>query len=100
MKKVQALVALTIVGMFVFACASKQSTSSSPVVQEVKEQLTLSAEQAEGKKLYETNCGKCHKLYDPKSHSAEEWKPIVERMTKKARLAPEQGAKIYSYVSM
>ena len=101
MKKIQSVVAIAIVFMLAFACASKQATTStSPIKEQVLSQMTMSTEQAEGKALFETNCAKCHKLYDPKNFSAEEWKPIVERMTNKARLAPEQGAKIYAYVSM
>ncbi|WP_235922453.1 c-type cytochrome [Flavobacterium difficile] len=54
---------------------------------------------AEGKNLYGTNCAKCHKLYDAKSFTAEEWTPIVMRMQKKARISDEQREKIYAYLT-
>ncbi|GAB4447030.1 MAG: hypothetical protein OHK0036_00710 [Bacteroidia bacterium] len=37
----------------------------------------------EGKKLYETNCNLCHKLYNPVSQSEEEWKKVIPPMVKK-----------------
>ncbi len=60
----------------------------------------MTPELAEGKMLYDNNCAKCHKLYDAKDFSAEEWKPIVDRMTKKADLDDFQGQKIYNYLTM
>ncbi|WP_374540276.1 cytochrome c [Flavobacterium sp.] len=101
MKKIQVGAVLSIAAMFLFACASKQSSSSTQTItSEVKAQLTMSPDQLEVKNLFETNCGKCHKLYDRSAFSKENWKPIVERMTRKARLTSEQGEKIYSYISM
>jgi cytochrome c5 len=60
----------------------------------------MTAELAEGKSLYENNCAKCHKLYDAKDFSTEEWKPIVASMQKKAHLDNLQGQKIYNYLTM
>ncbi len=60
----------------------------------------MTPELAEGKELYDNNCAKCHKLYDPKDFSAEEWKPIVMVMQKKAHLDDLQGQKIYNYLTM
>lgn len=42
-----------------------------------------------GKTLYETNCKKCHELYNPSSRSAEGWVNIMKKMGPKAQL--EQG---------
>lgn len=44
----------------------------------------------EGKKLYESNCKLCHKLYNPKSLNDEEWKKILPPMVKKVNKKIEQ----------
>ena len=90
------LFAMATIGIFIFACSPKVSQPEAPKTPEAP----LSPELAAGKMLYENNCGKCHKLYDRSAFSKENWRPIVERMTRKARLTSEQGEKIYSYISM
>lgn len=105
------IVALVAFAGIIFSCASK---SSVPVAEVKKEEVkvadskpvaaikntVMTSELAEGKSLYENNCAKCHNLYDAKDFSAEEWKPIVARMQKKAHLEDLQGQKIYNYVTM
>ncbi len=66
--------------------------------------ITL-AELKEGKKLYETNCNLCHKLYNPASQSEEEWKKIIPPMVKKVNkktgqttLTPQDEEKILHYI--
>lgn len=86
---------LSILATVIYSCASK---SSVPTVEVKKPELT--ATQAEGKSLYENNCGKCHQLYAPSDYNAEQWKPIVLRMQEKARLDDAQGQKIYDYLTL
>ncbi len=92
--KVLGLIAIAAV---VYSCATKAVVQSTPI-EEVKT-VVLTAELAEGKHLYENNCAQCHKLFEPSSHSKEEWKPIVLRMQKKARIDDAQTASIYNYVT-
>lgn len=102
------VLALSFLVVIIFSCASKSNVPTSevnktePVVKsaEVKVEKVLTAELAEGKSLYENNCAKCHKLYDAKEFTAEEWKPIVARMQKKAHLDDLAGQKIYKYITM
>jgi hypothetical protein len=91
---------------FAYGCSAKKvvaPTNEAPVTvvdESVKEELVITAETlAEGKTLYGMNCAKCHELYDAKSFTAEEWKPIVLRMQKKARISDEQREKIYAYLT-
>ena len=92
---------LAVLATFIYSCASK---STLPTVETPKEEIkfavTLTAELAEGKSLYENSCGKCHQLYAPSDYNAEQWKPIVSRMTPKAHLDDAQGKKIYAYLTM
>ena len=80
---------------------SKNSESTVAVmVKPVNESPKITAEVlAEGKSLYGMNCAKCHELYDAKSFTAEEWKPIVLSMQKKAKISDEQREKIYAYLT-
>jgi cytochrome c5 len=99
------VIALAVLSAIIYSCASKSSVPTVDVKkEEIKKEVVkvaeLTPELAEGKSLYENNCAKCHKLYDTKSFSAEEWKPIVDRMQKKAHLGDMDGHMIYNYVTM
>jgi len=90
------VLALAFVAVLLYACSSKSNIPTA----EVPKEKVLSPELAEGKSLYENSCGRCHQLYNAKDYSAEQWKPIVQRMQKKARLDDAQGLKIYNYLTM
>lgn len=90
------VLALAFVAVLLYACSSKSNIPTA----EVPKEKVLSPELAEGKSLYENSCGRCHQLYNAKDYSAEQWKPIVLRMQKKARLDDAQGLKIYNYLTM
>lgn len=97
------VLSLAVLATIIYSCASK---SSVPTAETKKTETTapiatvMTPELAEGKSLYENNCAKCHKLYDAKEFSHEEWKPIVIRMQKKSHLDDAQGLKIYNYLTM
>lgn len=102
------VLALSILAAIIYSCASKSSVPTTEVKKtephvtttEVKFATVMTPELAEGKSLYENNCAKCHALYNPKDFSAEQWKPIVLSMQKKAHLDDVAGQKIYNYVTM
>ncbi len=56
------------------------------------------ADRKKAKGLYLTKCAKCHKLYDPKLYSDEQWDDWMKKMKKKARLSDEQHALIRQYL--
>lgn len=89
------VLALAFVAVLLYACSSKSNIPTA----EVPKEKVLSPELAEGKSLYENSCGRCHQLYNAKDYSAEQWKPIVQRMQKKSRLDDAQGLKIYNYLT-
>ena len=102
------VLALAVLAVIIYSCASKSSVpTATPEVKPTLEAKSVASvatvmtpELAEGKSLYENNCAKCHRLYDAKEFSAEDWKPIVARMQKKAHLDDISGKKIYNYVTM
>lgn len=97
--KIQVL-GMAVAALVVYSCASKKvvqttKTEEAPVVKTV----TLTADQVHGKGLYEQNCGKCHKLFEPASHNPDEWKVTLVRMQKKAKTTDEETASIYNYLT-
>ena len=79
---------------------NKTESSVNEMVETINKKPIITTETlAEGKNLYGMNCAKCHKLYDSKDFTAEEWTPIVMRMQKKARISDEQREKIYAYLT-
>ena len=96
------VLSLTAFVLFLFSCGTKQvatttTTLSEPIAEVPSNKLT--PELAEGKNLYDNSCGNCHKLYEPKKFTQEEWKPILVRMQKKAHLDDTQIASISNYIT-
>lgn len=101
------IITLAALGILLYSCASKTPT---PVAEAKKETNTkdllldskivvMTKELSEGKNLFENNCAKCHKLYDPKDFSAQDWKPILVQMQKQARLDDTQISMISNYIT-
>ncbi|MCD0471708.1 cytochrome c [Flavobacterium sp. JAS] len=93
---------LAAVVLFVVSCGTKKSapaTPATPAVTEAVKTTELTPELAASKSLYENNCAKCHKLFDPKKFSQEDWKPILVKMQKKAKLDDTQMASISNYIT-
>ncbi|BCY28764.1 cytochrome c [Flavobacterium okayamense] len=78
------------------SCSSSKKTVEATEAKQIK----LTPELAEGKTLFENNCGKCHKLFSPDDFTKEEWEPIVSRMQKKAKITDEQRDLVYNYLVM
>jgi cytochrome c5 len=95
------VLALAVLATIIYSCASKSSVPMAATPkEEIKFATVMTPELAEGKSLYENNCAKCHSLYKASDFNAEQWKPIVSRMTPKARLDETEGQKIYNYLTM
>jgi len=56
------------------------------------------ADSSDGKKLYVAKCAKCHKFYDPANYSDREWEIWMGKMSKKAKLKPEQQVAVSDYI--
>lgn len=54
---------------------------------------------AAGRKLYVAKCARCHKLYDPNKYSDAEWDKWMAKMTRKAKLKPDQAELVSRYVA-
>jgi len=78
------------------ACTTQLYTPGESNVNKV-ETATL-AELKQGHDLYLNKCGKCHKLHNPKSRSAAEWKKVLVYMAPKAKLNNDQSSLVYRYL--
>ena len=54
---------------------------------------------AGGQKLYVAKCAKCHKFYDPAKYSEADWQMWMSKMSKKAKLKPEQEEILSRYIA-
>jgi cytochrome c2 len=87
------ILVLAVVGIFITSCSKKLVMPSG----EAKKGLT--PELAEGKELFVNNCAKCHSLKNPNNYTPQEWRPILERMAKRAHLSDAEKEKVYNYVT-
>ncbi|QOG02015.1 cytochrome c [Flavobacterium sp. MDT1-60] len=91
------ILTLAAVTLLVVSCGTKKTVAATATTETVKA-VELTPELAAGKNMYENNCTKCHKLYEPKKFTQEEWAPILVKMQKKAHLDDTQMASITSYI--
>ena len=92
-------------GVWIFANCSPKTTGSAATstsgpeaaVAEVKKNYT-EAQMEEGKVIWQGNCNKCHKLYEPESHSVKSWEKILPRMVKRAKLDDKQAGMVRAYL--
>ncbi|AWK04936.1 cytochrome C [Flavobacterium crocinum] len=84
--------------LFMVACGSQKTAAVASTPAEPSKTVALTPELEAGKSMYENNCAKCHKLYDPKKFTKEEWSPILVRMGKKAKLDETQLASVTDYI--
>lgn len=59
---------------------------------------TPSNESLAGQKIYVAKCAKCHKFYDPAKYSDADWQVWMAKMSKKAKLKPEQQEEVSRYI--
>jgi len=52
----------------------------------------------QGRELYLNRCGSCHNLYLPSAYTASQWKPILEKMQKPAKIDDSEKELINQYL--
>ena len=60
---------------------------------------TNGAQIADGGKIYEARCGKCHELHKPDEFTASEWPDILRSMAPKAKLNQSMKEMVMAYVT-
>ncbi len=84
------------------ACPGRRVASSSvPILDAALASAAgLSAQEAgDAASLYTAKCARCHKFYDPAGYSDDEWRSWMTRMSRKARLKPEQQELLSRYLN-
>ena len=97
MKKINLFIAFG-AAIALIACAPKTAEVVKPLEKPAAKPSFPTTEIAEGSKLYQENCGKCHKLKAVTNYSTEEWQKIVPRMAKKAKIDATAESKVLAYV--
>ena len=75
------------------------STASPPPLPPGGALLIAPETAASGRQLYVNKCARCHKFYDPAGYDAAEWDSWMTKMSKKAKLKPEQTAVLAQYLA-
>jgi hypothetical protein len=52
------------------------------------------------RQLYVAKCARCHKFYDPAKYPDQEWRGWMDKMSRKARLEPEQKELLVRYLDL
>ena len=78
------------------ACTTQLYTPTDANVNKV-EKASL-AELQQGHDIFQSKCGKCHKLPKPGKHSKDDWTKILTKMAVKAKLNTEQHDLVYKYL--
>jgi len=86
MRAVFILYVLSIALAGVLPAGAEDSQSAAPNVMEA------------GRKLYTVKCARCHKFYDPAKYSDAKWREWMDKMSKKAKLKPDQKDILSEYL--
>ena len=60
--------------------------------------LLSEPEIAAARKLYVAKCAKCHKFHHPAKYTDDEWRTWMRKMSRKAKLKPEQNELLSGYL--
>lgn len=69
-----------------------------PTQKDAVSQNTSLEKLQQGRGLYIKQCGSCHNLYLPSSYTSKAWKPIMDRMQKRAHIDDSQKELIMAYL--
>lgn len=69
-----------------------------PVARKAGAADLTAAELKDGRKLYVAKCARCHKFYNPTNYSEPDWQNWMEKMSKKAKLKPDQKELLSRYL--
>jgi len=86
-KRIQ-IILVVLFGIGAVGCAVPAIANDSP-----------SKESAAGQKIYVAKCAKCHKFYDPAKYSEADWQMWMAKMSKKAKLKPQQEEELSRYIA-
>ena len=93
------IVAVGLAGCESNAPASRAGSKSFLLITNAPNITGLSADELnQAARLYAVKCAKCHKFYNPADYSDAEWRIWMTKMSKKARLKPNQEQLLSRYL--
>jgi hypothetical protein len=54
---------------------------------------------AAARKVYVAKCAKCHKFYEPKNYTDEDWDTWMDKMSRKSKLKADQEVLLKRYLA-
>ena len=96
-------VALLALAMTQVGCQSSSAGKLSAGIPEpdpVKAARLPASELAEGRRLYEVKCARCHRFYNPAEYDRAEWHMWMRKMSRKAHLSAENERILSNYLDL
>lgn len=94
---------LTVFVLFLFSCATKTKIVSEVKPEVISNEFVTESSESDivkrGSLLYENNCGNCHSLPKTNEYTLEDWKPILDRMQKEAKISDQEKEDIFFYIT-
>lgn len=101
-KNQRAILVLAILsGLFFVGCEYVTMSNADPLYVPGSSDVTANAtlvELQQGRALYVSNCGTCHKLYLPESYGVSRWKNLLSEMAPNTSLSPAEILLVTKYV--
>jgi cytochrome c5 len=99
MKKV-IVSALLFSGILFFANCHPKIAKDKPATTSAESKPTPSSPElmAQGKVIYDAQCGKCHDLPKTVDYTTNQWKRILPEMIEKAGIGKDDASKVSAYV--
>jgi hypothetical protein len=86
---------ISMAALVLISCASALYI---PTSKDALAQNTSLEKLQQGRALYINRCGSCHNLYLPSSYTGKAWKPIMDKMQKRAQIDDSQKELINNYL--
>lgn len=92
--------ALAIAAVLLAQCSPKtaKTVEKSSTKTETVAKNYSQADLDEGRKVFESSCGRCHALKQPETRTVSQWEKIMPNMARKAKLDDHQTAVVTAYV--
>ena len=89
---------LCLFGAILYSCTSQTVVTSTSTSNTTIN--TSSDYVANGKSVFDSKCGRCHGLPEPKEFNKDEWVKIIASMAPKAKLNADETNWVLSYVTV
>jgi cytochrome c5 len=89
--------------MLHIGCEAAPKKKGSAAIRELNPERAAelpTSELAEGRRLYEIKCAKCHRFYDPAEYGRSEWDLWMKKMSRKAHLSPGEEQTLTRYLDL